>query len=184
MPISGRKRRLATSALFGAAILGLAVASYADPPGEHPGMAGHDESVRNGRADRRDRPEHSEHPDDDTGRPERLERLDHPNAGLHLGWEHESPEQRAARITARQAFERQIVDAVRRDGKEVTGEERELIRMQWRRHARLWKIRELAEAVKDNVAVQKCDQLLAHSDAWLVHRLQELNAKAPVRGAK
>jgi len=176
MRISAMKWRSGASALFGVAVLGLTVAAYADPhrhgPGGHPERAG--APANPDHPDRPGRPDHDDHPD----------HPDHPNAGLHLGWETETPAQHAARIAARHTLEQQIWAAVHKDGKEPTAEERDVIRAQWRRHARLWKIRELAEAAKDTAAVAECDKLLAKSDQWAVDRLQELNARAPAGGAK
>lgn len=185
MRISAMMWRSGASALFGAAVLGLTVGAYADPHGHGP--AGHPERAgapaNPDHPDRPGRPDHGDHPDR-PGRPDHDDHPDHPNAGLHLGWETETPAQHAARIAARHALEQQIWAAVHKDGKEPTAEERDVVRAQWRRHARLWKIRELAEAAKDTAAVAECDKLLARSDDWAVERLAELNAKAPAGGAK
>lgn len=180
MHIPQAKWRLAVSTVFGVAALGIAGAAYADPPGHeqaehHPLQAvGHDGA----------HPGPNEHADHD-GHPDHAGNPDHPNAGLHLGWEKETPEQRATRVASRHALELKIWQTVHKDDKPVTEEERELIKAQWRRHARLWKIRELAEAAKDTATVQQCEKLLTQSDDWLVKKLQEMNAKAaPAGGAK
>ncbi|MGH7271336.1 MAG: hypothetical protein ACREJ3_12985, partial [Polyangiaceae bacterium] len=113
--------------------------------------------------------EHGDHNGQDGGRP---------NAGLHRGWNDETPEQHASRIASRHDLEKQIWQSVHKDGKGVTDEERVLIKAQWRRKARLWKIRELAETAKDASVVKECDDLLAKSNGLLVKKLADLNAHA------
>jgi hypothetical protein len=178
MHTSHTNAKVAASALLGAAAFMLGIAAYADPPSPNSAPnAGRDEGAHHGGTDRpelRDHPDHPNRPD----HPDRPQGSESGDPGLHLGREREIPEHGPAWMAARHALEKQIAEAIHKDKKEVTVEERDLIRMQWRRHARLWRIREIAEAAKDTAVVQKCDQLLAKSDDWLVKRLQDLNSKA------
>jgi hypothetical protein len=72
---------------------------------------------------------------------------------------------------------------VRANNKQVTQDERDLIKKHWARAHLLWRVRASAENEKDFAAVVRVDQLFAKMDSKLFEKLRKLNEKAPVKVA-
>jgi hypothetical protein len=69
---------------------------------------------------------------------------------------------------------------IHEDNREASDEERAFITEHWRRSARLWRIRRLANEAHDAAAVARVDQLLLRADGILEHQLMRMRAHAPV----
>ena len=76
-----------------------------------------------------------------------------------------------------------ISTLIRANNKQVTQDERDVIKRHWGRAHLMWRIRALAENDKDSGTVQKTDQLFAKMDTKLFEKLKKLNEKAPVKVA-
>lgn len=68
--------------------------------------------------------------------------------------------------------------------RELTEQDREVIRAHWRRAMRAFRIRLLAEDDKDNATIARADALLAKIDQHLLSRLRELHKKGAPAPAK
>jgi|GEM_PF-4409115 len=64
--------------------------------------------------------------------------------------------------------------ALKASGRAPSNAENEAIKAHWRRTMRLWRIRAIAEKLKDNEALAKVDALLAKADEKTKAKLQEL----------
>lgn len=87
-----------------------------------------------------------------------------------------APEQYAyqARTDAR------IREWIHRENHEASEEERTFINEHWRRSARLWRIRHLANEAHDTATVTRVDAMLARADLVLEHQLDRMRMHAPV----
>lgn len=68
--------------------------------------------------------------------------------------------------------------------RDLTDQDRELIRAHWRRAMRAFRIRLLAEDDKDNASIARADALIAKIDQHLLNRLKELHKKGAAAPAK
>lgn len=68
----------------------------------------------------------------------------------------------------------EITAALKSSGRAPSNAENEVIKAHWRRTMRLWRIRTIAEKLKDNAALAKVDALLAKADEKTKAKLQEL----------
>jgi len=87
-----------------------------------------------------------------------------------------TPEQYAyqARTDAR------IREWIHQENHEVSEEERAFIGEHWRRAAKIWRIRKLANDAHDMATVARCDALLLRADTILEHQIARLRAHAAV----
>ncbi len=87
-----------------------------------------------------------------------------------------TPEQQAyqGRTDAR------IRNWVHEENRDVTDEERSFINEHWRRAARLWRIRHLAQQANDAATLARVDALLLRADNVLEHQIMRMRAHAPV----
>lgn len=68
----------------------------------------------------------------------------------------------------------QIAALLKASGRAASQAENEAIKAHWRRTMRLWRIRAIAEKLKDNETLAKVDALLAKADEKTKAKLQEL----------
>lgn len=73
-----------------------------------------------------------------------------------------------------------IREWIHEDNREATDEERHFIDEHWRRAAKLWRIRHLANEAHDAATVARVDRLLARADLILDHQIARMRAHAPV----
>lgn len=87
-----------------------------------------------------------------------------------------TPEQQAyqSRTDAR------IREWIHEDNRNSTDEERHFIDEHWRRAAKLWRIRHLANQAHDMATVGRVDRMLARADQILEHQLARMRAHAPI----
>lgn len=69
------------------------------------------------------------------------------------------------------------------NNKQVTQDERDVIKKHWGRAHLLWRVRANAENESDRAAVIRVDQLFAKMDNKVFDKLRKLNDKAPVKVA-
>jgi hypothetical protein len=95
----------------------------------------------------------------------------------------EKPENRDKRRGYLRRMKGKLAETVHAGGKQVTDEERDVIRTHWRHAMRLWRIRHLALVDGDKAVVARVDTLLAKDEESTTAKLKELNAKAPMSTA-
>lgn len=95
----------------------------------------------------------------------------------------EKPENRDKRRAYIRRMKGKLADTVHAGGKQVTEEEREVVRSHWRHSMRLWRIRHLAMIDGDKAVVARVDALLAKEEDKTTAKLKELNDKAPMSTA-
>jgi hypothetical protein len=90
-------------------------------------------------------------------------------------------------INAEQAYDSQtdahIRDWIHSDNHATSDEERGAIKEHWSRAARLWRIRNLAQAAGDTATVARVDRALAKADKALERQLRRYREHAPVMTA-
>jgi hypothetical protein len=74
----------------------------------------------------------------------------------------------------------QIRNWIHEENHDATDEERTFIDQHWRRAARLWRIRHLAQQAGDNATVARVDALLARADHVLEEQIHRMRMHAPV----
>jgi hypothetical protein len=97
----------------------------------------------------------------------------HAQAGVVVD---ESPEQRSYEGR----MDTQMRSWIHEGNHEVTEEERGYINDHWRRAARLWRIRKLAQEAKDNASIARVDALVAKLDHTLEEHIRRYREHAPV----
>ncbi len=95
----------------------------------------------------------------------------------------ETPEQRKRRQDYSARTGPVISSTIHANNKQVTQDERDVIKKHWGRAHLMWRIRANAENEKDAATVTRVDQLFAKMDSKLWDRLKKLNEKAPVKVA-
>ena len=73
-----------------------------------------------------------------------------------------------------------IREWIHEENHDTTDEERHFVDEHWRRAAKLWRIRHLANAAHDMGTVARVDRLLARADMILEHQLARMRAHAPI----
>ena len=95
----------------------------------------------------------------------------------------ETPEQKKRRQDYSAKTGPIISSTIHANNKQVTQEERDVIKKHWGRAHLMWRIRANAENEKDAATVTRVDQLFAKMDSKLWDKLKKLNEKAPVKVA-
>ena len=95
----------------------------------------------------------------------------------------EKPEHKEKRRSYIRHTKRLLDAAAHANHKQLTDEEREVIRRHWRWSMRLWRIRNLAEASGDKASAARVDALLAKADAKTLADLKSANDHAPAETA-
>ena len=91
----------------------------------------------------------------------------------------ESPEQRSYEGR----MDTQLRSWIHEGNHEVTEEERGYVNDHWRRAAKLWRIRKLAQEAKDNASITRVDALMAKLDHALEEHIHRYREHAPVMTA-
>jgi hypothetical protein len=95
----------------------------------------------------------------------------------------ETPEQKKRRQDYSAKTGPIISTTIHANNKQVTQEERDVIKKHWARAHLMWRIRANAENEKDTATVTRVDALFAKVDSKLFEKLKKMNEKAPVKVA-
>ena len=95
----------------------------------------------------------------------------------------ETPEQKKRRVDYTMSTGNKIRSIVRKDHKQVTPEEKAVIKKHWRIAMRLLKIERMSEAHNKPEKAKKAADLLVKEDARFYARLEEMNTKTPAAAA-
>jgi len=76
-----------------------------------------------------------------------------------------------------------IRNAVHAGNRQVTNDERDMIKRHWRRAMRLFRIRDIAEDIGDGASVTRVDADIQNLDTTFYEKLKLLAQKAPVKPA-
>lgn len=95
---------------------------------------------------------------------------------VHADADDETPEQRSYEGR----MDRDIRTWIHDGNHSATDDERKAIDEHWRRAARLWRIRKLANEAHDTTSVRRADALLARADRTLENELHRFRDRAPV----
>ncbi len=88
-----------------------------------------------------------------------------------------SPAQLAFRKAVWERRVKAIEAKVHKNGKHITEEQREIIRLHWLRVARLMRIRDLAQEDKNDAAVKRADTALEREEKNVETKLEKASAK-------